>query len=477
MFETGIRQFRLAMSMVWGGPINPRVVERLIADALDTLAEFGSPGDDVNQLLEGPFSDPNVREEFQTRALRRTAKRLAERSPFYSTRLSAFDVAPDKLSLADVHRIPATTKSDLIEAPEDFLCRGSTPYLTTRTTGTSGVPAEIWLSRYEAELWPALAGLSGLLRGEISPTDCMQVNISSRATAAVQQNVTLCRLVGARVRILGVISAEQSLDALLTGGDEAPTLLATYPSYLAELVNAARRRGLSAADFRLRRIDVGGEMLSSSLARAARETFGVPTVNDTFAMTEILPVSGRSCEAGHLHHDLNMGLVEVIGLDSAEPAAPGELGSVVVTPFFPYRECMPVLRYETRDVVRRLPDAALTCDLAGIPATTSVLGKAGQLAQDESGVVTTRDLVEIYEGLPNQPWPARFRATSRDGLVHLTVPSDVFDGLDRGAVVRRYAERGFRVEVDCVPSGGPEARELRTLRSDLLETTFQLTGV
>ena len=60
------------------------------------------------------------------------------------------------------------------------------PYLSTRTTGTTGRPAEIWLSRYEAELWPAMAALSGLLRNEINHDDCLQINLSSRATAPLR---------------------------------------------------------------------------------------------------------------------------------------------------------------------------------------------------------------------------------------------------------------------------------------------------
>src|SRR6185436_20207438 len=100
------------------------------------------------------------------------------------------------------------------------------------------------------------------------------------------------------------------------------------------------------------------------------------TVNDTFAMTEVLPVSGRSCSLGHLHPDLNMGLVEVVALDGSGPAGPGALGTLVVTPYFPYRDCMPVLRYDTRDLVRRLPDAGLNCRLAGVPAVSPIAGKA-----------------------------------------------------------------------------------------------------
>ena len=56
--------------------------------------------------------------------------------------------------------------------------------LVTRTTGTTGRPAEVWLSRYEMELWPALGALTSVLRGELRPGDVMQVNVSSRATAS-----------------------------------------------------------------------------------------------------------------------------------------------------------------------------------------------------------------------------------------------------------------------------------------------------
>ena len=65
MFETGIRQFRMAMAMVNGRRIKPHLIQRLVADADATLREFGSPGDDVNQLLDGPFADPEPRTHFQ----------------------------------------------------------------------------------------------------------------------------------------------------------------------------------------------------------------------------------------------------------------------------------------------------------------------------------------------------------------------------------------------------------------------------
>ena len=472
VFETGIRQFRMAMSMVWGKPIDPRNVERLVADALKTLEEFGAPGDDVQQLLEGPFADPAARREFQVHVLQRTARHLMRSSPFYRTLFSSQNIDPDKLTLEDMHLIPTTSKRDLQERQQEFISTKAQPYLVTRTTGTTGCPTEVWLSRYEIELWPALAALSGLLRNEIGPTDCMQINISSRATAAVQQNMTVCRLAKARALVLGVIPPDESLDHLLAGGDDAPTLLATYPSYLAQLVKAARRRGLDSGHFRLRRIDCGGEVLSAALVSATYDTLGPTLVNDTFGMTEVLPVSARVCNQGHLHHDLNIGYVEVIDLETGKPAAAGELGTVVITPYYPYRECMPVFRYDTRDIVRRLPDEPLTCDLSAVPATSRILGKAGHLWQVNGRVVTLRDLVEVYEALPSEPWPARFRAEVCHDHIEMVVAEEALHGITRAEIEQRFQEKGLDVQVVGSVTCTQDVSQLRPLRADLLETTF-----
>jgi phenylacetate-CoA ligase len=467
MFETGVRQLRMAVSMVSGRPINPGNVERLVADAVATVAAFGSAGEDFQELLDGPFSDPEARRSFQEQALRRTARRLARLSPHYRARFASIDLDPKALALEDLPRIPVTTKAELVADPQSFLVDGAEPHLTTRTTGTTGRPAEVWLSRYELRLWPALAALSGLLRDELRSDDCMQINISSRATAAVQQNMTICRLVGARARPLGIVAPDESVDGLLT----CATLLATYPSYLAELVKAARARGLGPDDFRLRRIDCGGEVLSPGLAAAARETLGA-SVNDTFAMTEVLPVSGRVCEQGHLHHDLNMGLVEVIDLETGEPAAAGELGTVVITPYFPYRECMPVFRYDTRDVVRLLPDGSLTCSLAGVPASSRILGKADRMLQIAGRVVTPRELVEACEALPGEPWPARFSARARADRLELSLSEDTAGPLSAGEVARRIAADASGLPIVCTLVGGAASGKLRHLRADLRETSF-----
>lgn len=466
MIEAGIRQVRVALAMVFGRPVNPRLVERLIGDALATIEEFGSPGDDVEQLIDGPFADPAERRDLQTRALQRTARRLARRSVFYRERFAAAGVDPGALTPDSLRNVPVTRKADLVARPRDFIC--GRPQMVTQTTGTTGAPARVWVSRYEIELWPALIALSLVLRGEARPGDCMQVNMSSRATAAVQEDVEVFRLLNAATRVVGQVPPDESLDHLLDTAGVTPTLLSGYPSYIGQMVSAARRRGLGPDDFRLRGVYLGGEVLSPALARAVRETFGADQVADTYGMTELLPVGGRTCRHRHLHLDPNMGFAEVLDLETGEPAEPGRLGTLAVTPYFPYRECMPVFRYDTRDVVRALPER-LDCELAAVPAVSQVLGKANRLLDTAAGLVTPRDVAEALDELPGAEWPVRYRAEVVDGKLHVTVVSEHASPVD---VTERLGSRGIDAVAEVVRLGPEEARALCPLRCDLEEKTF-----
>jgi phenylacetate-CoA ligase len=468
MFDTGVRQFRLALGMVQGRRLDPANVARLVDDALATIAEFGEPGGDVAEITNGPIANPAARHELATAALRRTARRLAAQSPFYASRFTAAGIEPAKLEIEGLRTIPVTVKADLIDRAADFRCADSPPYLATRTTGTTGRPTEVWLSRYEMELWPALGALASVLRDELRPGDVMQANLSSRSTAALHLTAAGCRLAGAGFRPLGILPPEDALDSLTDG---TTTILFTCPSYLAELVTAARSRGARADDFRLRRITVGGEVLSSSLARAATQTFGVPLIEDPYSMTEIAPVTGRTCSQAHQHYDPGMGYTELVDLDSGEPAAPGALGTLVVTPYFPFRDCMPVFRYDTRDVARRLEDGPLRCEMSGIPATSQILGKADHLLRLPDGeIVTPRRLVEAIEALPAEPWPARYRAAVDGGRIRLTLPSSAIAGCGEAQARQHFAAAGLDIALDVV--GDEETTSLRHTRSDLHETTF-----
>jgi phenylacetate-CoA ligase len=178
------------------------------------------------------------------------------------------------------------------------------------------------------------------------------------------------------------------------------------------------------------------------------------------------------CSHHHLHHDLNVGLTEVLDLETGETATAGSLGTLVITPFFPYRDCMPVFRYDTGDVVRCLPEGTLDCELASIPATSQILGKADHLLHlGGAAVVTPRELVDAVEALPSDPWPARYRATASEGRIRLTLPAGALSGSSEAEAGRHFATALGR-DVDLTIVGDEQATSLRHTRSDLHETTF-----
>jgi len=82
MFETGVRQFRLALGMAQGRRLDPRSIARLVDDVLATVAEFGAAGADAAELIDGPTTSPADRLEMTNSSLHRTARRLAAQSPF-----------------------------------------------------------------------------------------------------------------------------------------------------------------------------------------------------------------------------------------------------------------------------------------------------------------------------------------------------------------------------------------------------------
>src|SRR5260370_19737370 len=124
-------------------------------------------------------------------------------------------------------------------------------------------------------------------------------------------------------------------------------------------------------------------------------------------MAEIWPSGGRLCEPGHLHFEVSQGLLEVYNFETATPALSGEIGTIVATPFPPYRETTLVLRYDTGDVVR-VPATPLTCSLRHQPATSPLLGKLSLSVRHEQGWTYPRQLAEALEALAAVPLAARY---------------------------------------------------------------------
>ena len=144
-------------------------------------------------------------------------------------------------------------------------------------------------------------------------------------------------------------------------------------------------------------------MVTEGLKQRCQQLFGPVTFLEGYAMTETIPFGGSPCSEGHLHFEASHGLLEVIDPETARPAALGEPGTIVATPFAPYRETTILLRYDTEDMVRPLA-APLTCSLRNLPvATSDVLGKRRLSVRHDDGWTFPRDVLEALESSRRGP--------------------------------------------------------------------------
>jgi acyl-CoA synthetase (AMP-forming)/AMP-acid ligase II len=233
------------------------------------------------------------------------------------------------------------------------------------------------------------------------------------------------------------------------------------------------RLGRRPADFGLERIIVGGEIVTAGLKRRCRQLFGAVRFDEGYGMTETWPVSGQRCTAGHLHWEVSQALVEVHDDWTNAPAGPGDVGSLVVTPFAPYRETMLLLRYDTEDLVRPIVEP-LACELHNQPATSDLLGKRRFSVRHADGWTVPRQILEALEAVDGAPLPARcgFWAVRGGVAVEALVRHD--DARTRRALEDSLAAHGVPLrELLLVTNRGQLQRPL-PLRGDLREHSFSL---
>jgi phenylacetate-coenzyme A ligase PaaK-like adenylate-forming protein len=476
MLETVYAQLRFATSLVFGIPFDLRSLDRLVDSLLATQREFGSIGADATELLGGPALDDETRREVQLRRFRTQAKRAACETVYYHRLFEELGLDPAHLSYNDIRRIPVTSKEAVRGNPDAFVCQSARPVFRTTTTGTTGWPTSICFSAEEMQTYIALNAIGLLTRQVVGPADIVQINTSSRAMLGNTCFAGACARLGALVYPVGLVEPEHTLALLaekhrLPGKKSQTSVLSIYPSYLGELIECGLRLGYTSGDFGLERIATGGELVTAGLKARCRELFGPVEFMEGYGMTEPWPFGGTVCSEGHLHFEIAHGLLEVLNPPIWALAQPGEAGSLVLTPFPPFRQTTLLLRYDTQDMVRPITEP-LTCSLRHLPATSNLLGKRRLSVQHDCGWTYPREVMEALEAVEAVPLPARFGFWAVPGgvAVEVVVRRNVAEV--RRQLEHSLAEWGVPVQELHLLTDRSQLRQPFPLRGDLREGTF-----
>ena len=293
-------------------------------------------------------------EALQLQRLRHTVAHCMQ-SPFYKKRFEQAGLKPaDIQSLADLRKIPFTTKQDLRDTYPFGMA--SVPLRDCvrlhSSSGTTGTPTVIlhtqndldeWANQVARNLW--MVGLRG------SEEDVCQI-----AYGYGMFTGGLGFQYGAeRLGMLTIpAAAGNSLRQIKFMTDFGTTALHAVPSYVTRLREVMDSVGVDPRrDTKLRVLAIGAEPHSEEQRKRIEEMMGVKAYN-SFGMSEMCgPGVGFECpEQNGLHFWEDYYIVEIVDPDTLEPVPDGQVGELVLTTLC--REAMPLLRYRTRDLTRVL---------------------------------------------------------------------------------------------------------------------------
>jgi phenylacetate-CoA ligase len=399
----------------------------------------------------------------QEKRLARLLRHVARHSAFYQSKLGRDGArALPLVALEEFGQLPVTTKQEVREDQALALARGKLPYadflcvpleevrVERTTSGTTGVPVIIPLT--EAEMDD-----SSLVLGEIA--------LRGFSAAGVQAADLMLYCWG-----MGGMTIGGAANFLPLGGQPRPffslvpghtgksslhletirslgvTLLFATPSYMRYLAELARSQGLNPhTEFPLRKMFVSGEAGPTTIPAIRHEIESTWNAEcyDVWGQLESRTRAFECAERDGLHIAEDIHLYEVLDPQTRRAVPPGETGVLVVT--YLMAEAAPILRYDTRDLVR-LTDVPCPCGRTG-RRIMRILGRADDMVKVRGRQFFPAEVLRFVLQIPGVNGTARI-VLDRDGA-----------GKDR-----------FLVQAEAHVAAGASQRELANhIRRDVLE--------
>ncbi|PZR19318.1 MAG: phenylacetate--CoA ligase [Flavobacterium psychrophilum] len=277
----------------------------------------------------------------------------AANSPYYKRIFSAekIDVA-SVTTLEGLQKLPITTKEQLQEFNDDFLCVPKSQIIDyTTTSGTSGKPVTFGLTDKDLDRLSYNEAISFLCSG-LKEGDVVQLmtTIDRRFMAGLAYFLGLRKIKAGVIRV-GAGVPELQWDSILKYN---PSYLITVPSFLLKLIEYAENHNIDYKNSGIKGAICIGEPLrnqdfsNNTLSQKIKDKWDIKLFS-TYASTE-MSTAFAECEyscGGHQHPDLI--IAEVLD-ENDNPVSDGSPGELVVTTLG--IEGMPLIRFKTGDIVQ-----------------------------------------------------------------------------------------------------------------------------
>jgi phenylacetate-CoA ligase len=379
---------------------------------------------DTWAIFRRQWQSPEAIRAWQTRRLRTIVSHAYENVPFHRQRMQAAGVTPaDIRSLADLGKLPLSTKAEIREAGPATIARSYGPHnsIHERTSGSSGAMLDILhdqrafnfsmallYRQYHAigyRLWHRRAYIR--FQPFSHPLAIEQLGLGRREFVPFQAE-----------------PAEQ----LARLREIQPDFITSYPSSLLLLINSVPREELAAV--RPRAILTNSEHYSPEEGQLMREAFQCE-VYDEYSSFELYQMAFQCSE--RRYHIISDNLVMEFLDEQGRPVAPGQEGEIVVTGLI--NRAMPFIRYRTSDIA--VPSAERCPCGRGLPVIERINGRRDDLLHTPSGrrvnpIKPTAGLLRISGLIECQ--------LVQERIDHLTAVSVVANNADREAVAAQIRD-------------------------------------
>jgi phenylacetate-CoA ligase len=287
----------------------------------------------------------------------RQRQHLAEGSEHYSRKFRNEGIAIAKLALADITKLPFSSKDELRRAYEERPPFGTNAGVAAerikrvyQTSGTTGSPTVIALTRTDMETWTTIGARTYHATG-IHEHHSVLTTFGAGPFVAGHTHFVLSRI-GARSVPVAPGDTARVLFGLKAG--LADTLLAT-PSFAQYLANKFEANHEDPGSLALLHVVTGGEPGGGipAIRDHIESALGV-TVDEVMGIGDVAPSLFGECPAQQGMHFCGTGHIwpELVDPVTQEPMAieTGAVGELVYTHLS--REAMPVVRFLSGDIVR-----------------------------------------------------------------------------------------------------------------------------
>lgn len=297
---------------------------------------------------ERECEDLESRKKLQLERLQKTVAKVYESVPFYKNKFDKQGVKPSDIkSLADIEKLPFTTKAELRDTyPYGLLaCEESDIKEIHTSSGTTGTPVLAAYTAADMDMWGESVARCLCMAGGDKNSVVQNAYGYGMFTGGLGIHYG-SHVIGANTI---PAAAGNTKRQLMLMRDFKSTILTCTPSYSLLMAEVAKDIGIDFKSLNLKSGIFGAEPWSDNMRKEIETALNIKAY-DIYGLTEIVgPGVSCECEAQNgLHVNEDNFYIEIIDPETGKQVPEGEKGEVVFTTI--NRDGTPIIRYRTRDI-------------------------------------------------------------------------------------------------------------------------------